>query len=89
MPCANDHRCGLLINKHTAEVQADYSRYGERVPPVDPPPLRKRLVTKTNYPFETGFLPLSYSGNPGVTWRILQGSTAHLRYTPSKLDIHP
>ena len=25
------------------------------------------------HPFNTGCLPLSYSGNPGVRWRISQG----------------
>jgi hypothetical protein len=31
-------------------------------------------------PFDTGSLPLNYSGNPGVQWRILQG---YLSFAPS------
>ena len=27
------------------------------------------------HPFNTGYLPLNYSSNPGVNWRILQGQT--------------
>jgi hypothetical protein len=28
---------------------------------------------ETAHPVETGYFPLSYGGNPGVKWRILQG----------------
>ena len=36
-------------------------------------PVRHAVYISRVHPFNTGCLPLSYSGNPGVNWRILQG----------------
>ena len=47
------------------------------------------------YPFKTGYLPLKYSSNPGVKWRISQGGRGariqggHAHTPPVRVDSSP